>query len=707
MVRNLRREATQFKYQLLIGLICLAILQLLSIRGLDLSQYIPNLTDLDYFPPPSFEVLHPFLHATLSNATLAHLSNLELQVTKLHNQKATSCRSPRGAALCQRNATLVWFNPSNRDKFICNGNILLGPGKTLVATTPQERGNGCWDNAWTMSMTSRSFPREATVENKGLFPGISVKKQSTQPIDDTFSSNLERLTFPHDDLIQAHNLYKPNASMGLVYKMQGGNRREKPGEFGPLRCDIKCEYESGAGLINQQWVYGTNWQFHVGIEGSHYYPNLAIHDDDWKKNKYFMTTSFKSEVPASYFSLYNNWWGSTLKSPAVDYNKVIKGASFLARNCGAKNNRNDVVKKLIAAGFRVDSLSSCLKNADPPPGANMQNKTNVMEKYMFHLAFENGRVDDYVTEKLWMAFHSGTLPVLLGPDASNIREHVGSLNGAIYVDDYRTVDDLAKYLIEVSNNQTLYESYHAWRKEPYPEKFLAKYNFTYVHNTCRLCRWAFAKKYGLGFNHTKQTLEPVKLSRKICIESNAMNTPVSESWWDGSGGLRRKLDISPSSANEGLSSCHITNGTLVSAKIGSDNLIRSIWSHDGTTDMYLEGQLAKPVVLKLQLPITHSLGSNQVYDKNTVWFQTEQSRISLVFSAEGPGALDLNSASIITVTPNSAEVAVDPGYLPMRIRIILEDQDIHHKGASEEPTYYGKIMTDDVLSMPELFVLGT
>lgn len=97
---------------------------------------------------------------------------------------------------------------------------------------------------------------------------ISVKKQSTQPIDDTFSSNLERLTFPHDDLIQAHNLYKPNASMGLVYKMQGGNRREKPGEFGPLRCDIKCEYESGAGLINQQWVYGTNWQFHVGIEGS-------------------------------------------------------------------------------------------------------------------------------------------------------------------------------------------------------------------------------------------------------------------------------------------------------------------------------------------------------------------------------------------------------------------------------------------------------
>jgi hypothetical protein len=421
-----------------------------------------------------------------------------------------------------------------------------------------------------------------------------------------------------------------------------------------------------------------------------------------------MTTSFKSEVPASYFSLFNNWWGSTLKSPAVDYNSVIKGASFLARNCGAKNNRNDVVSKLIAAGFRVDSLSSCLRNADPPPGVSMNNKTNVMEKYLFHLAFENGRVDDYVTEKLWMAFHSGTLPVLLGPDASNIREHVGSFNGAIYVDDFRTVDDLAKYLIEVSNNQTLYESYHAWRKEPYPEKFLEKYNFTLVHNTCRLCRWAFAKKYGLGFNHTKQTLEPVKLSREICMESNAMKTPVAESWWDGSGGLRRKLDIIPSSANQGLSSCPITNGTIMSSKIGRDNyLIRSIWSNDGTTDMYLEGQMTKPVILKLQLPITHSLSSTQVYEKNTVWFQTEQSRISVVVNAEGPGEFDLNSATIITVSPNSVEATIRPEYLPMRIRIILEDQDTLHKGANEEPTYYGTIMTDDVFSMPELFVLGS
>lgn len=56
--------------------------------------------------------------------------------------------------------------------------------------------------------------------------------------------------------------------MGLVYTIQDGNRKEKPGEFGPLRCDIKCEYESGAGLQTTQWVYGTNWQFVVSIEGS-------------------------------------------------------------------------------------------------------------------------------------------------------------------------------------------------------------------------------------------------------------------------------------------------------------------------------------------------------------------------------------------------------------------------------------------------------
>lgn len=415
-----------------------------------------------------------------------------------------------------------------------------------------------------------------------------------------------------------------------------------------------------------------------------------------------MTTSFRSEVPAVYFSLFNNWWGNTLQTPAVNYSKAIKGASFLARNCGAKNNRNDVVTKLIKAGFRVDSLSSCLHNADPPPGVELQNKTDVMKEYLFHLAFENGRVDDYITEKLWMAYHAGTIPVVLGP--TNIKEHVGSFHGAIYVDGFPSVEDLARYLIKVSNNQTLYESYHAWRKESYPDKFLEKYNMTRVHNSCRLCRWAFAKKYGLGFNHIKQSLEPVALSRETCMKSYALNSPVEESWWDSDISSNHKLGIHPSTATQGVPSC-LENGTISTARIGDDNLIRSVWSHDGATDMYLEGQLTKAVVLKLQMPIAHSLNSTQLHGRNIIWFQTSQSRISVVINAEGPGVLDVTSSSVITVSSSHLVVHIQPDFIPMRIRVISDDQDTLHKGASELQTYYEESMKDDVLRMPELFVL--
>ena len=419
------------------------------------------------------------------------------------------------------------------------------------------------------------------------------------------------------------------------------------------------------------------------------------------QQNFFSTTSFKSEVPATYFSILDNWWGDTLQTPAVDYSTSIKGASFLARNCNAKNNRNDVVNELIEAGFRVDSLSSCLHNAEPPPDVDLSNKTNVMEKYLFHLGFENGRVDDYVTEKLWMAFHSGTLPVLLGP--TNIKEHIGSFHGAIYVDDFPTVKDLAKYLTEVANNQTLYESYHDWRKKPYPEEFLEKYNFTRVHNTCRMCRWAFAKKYGMGWDHVKQTIEPVALSRDTCVESNTMIHPVNESWWSStSGNTRRKLNLSPLSVHD-HNLCPVMNGTVLTSRIGIDRFIRSIWSHDGVTDIYLEGQLTKTVILTLQLPMIST--STQVHGENTIWFQNEQSRISLIFNADGVDSFDINSISMVASSLDSVSISVHPDNVPMRIRIVLEDQDTLHKDAAKYESYYGEIMAEDVLNMPELFAL--
>lgn len=58
-----------------------------------------------------------------------------------------------------------------------------------------------------------------------------------------------------------------------------------------------------------------------------------------------------------------------------------------------------MVKSLIEsdAGLRVDSVSSCLHNADKPTGVD--DKESIMRQYLFYLAFENQCEDDYISEK--------------------------------------------------------------------------------------------------------------------------------------------------------------------------------------------------------------------------------------------------------------------------------------------------------------------
>ena len=66
---------------------------------------------------------------------------------------------------------------------------------------------------------------------------------------------------------------------------------------------------------------------------------------------------------------------------------------------------------------------------------------------------------------------------------------------------------------------------------------------------------------------------------------------------------------------------------------------------------------------------------------------------------------DVNSATTFAAATASVEITMHPDHVRLRVRIIVEDQDTFHKGAEEELTYYGKIMSDDLLTTPELFVL--
>jgi hypothetical protein len=166
--------------------------------------------------------------------------------------------------------------------------------------------------------------------------------------------------------------------------------------------------------------------------------------------------------------------------------------------------------------IRVDALSECLRNKPwpnlPPytPSPEIaqgrrsdwgDQKVQAMKMYKIHFAFENQREKGYITEKLWYALESGTLPVYMGDPS--IKENVPN-NSVVVFDDFSSVEALGAHLKYLLSNHTAYMEYHAWRFKPLPDWWLARYKPLEVEMRCRMCRWAYAKTHDLPWNQKIQ-----------------------------------------------------------------------------------------------------------------------------------------------------------------------------------------------------------
>ena len=441
----------------------------------------------------------------------------------------------------------------------------------------------------------------------------------------------------------------------------GGGLAEVEGLDGvsgtPFPCDIGCEKTGGGYTITTYAVQGTEWQIQFSMESSQYYSNLAIDDMAYRNNSYYATTSFRSEIPVPYFS----WAEYNISKEAVDYDKVLRGASFIAGNCGSNSHREDLVKELMNY-TRVDSLGSCLHNKDPPEGVDvggLQGKINLMRSYLFHLAFENSNEPDYVTEKLWGTLESGTLPVYYG--APNVKEHAPP-NSIISRHDFNSNQDFAMYLNMVAANKTLYESYHKWRSEPLPEWFRRKFNFTHTHSTCRMCRWAYAKKYGLGWDHENQKVQDLVISRRVRYSSDGtVMHPFRESW-------------------------------LLPGE--QPAWTRKVWEHDGVVDLHFESHgTSREEVYGMKTDVR---GTLQKFESNCFVLQNDRSRMTILTSWD---------AAVTNPQLGTIDIMLEPTFDFLRLQVIIEDVDTFHKGADKEMNYFGNFMAKDFFSPIEFFLV--
>lgn len=124
--------------------------------------------------------------------------------------------------------------------------------------------------------------------------------------------------------------------------------------------------------------------------------------------------------------------------------------------------------------FPVDTFGRCYRNkiyGEP---------LEIFKLYKFVISFENSVCVDYVTEKYIRPLLVDSIPVV-----ASLKSTLDSYFPGTYINafDYSNPKKLAKYLMEVSRNFTLYKNYFFWRENyTINTKINIKDPCTYINN---------------------------------------------------------------------------------------------------------------------------------------------------------------------------------------------------------------------------------
>lgn len=223
----------------------------------------------------------------------------------------------------------------------------------------------------------------------------------------------------------------------------------------------------------------------------------------WPREKMDLLSTFSlnSDIPLTYFS--PTWSLKEFLKPPLSLKEKIGDlggygtspalATAFISNCAKE--RTPYLLELMKH-ITVHNFGSCHGNAKEPDAEGRTanaNKEWTTARYKFHLAFENDREGHYVTEKLFGALSSGSLPVYWG--SPSVEDIVPFEHAFINAADYATPEALAQYMLKVSNDPVLYESYFEWKKESMVTEEvraafqavvdMTAYKFT---SMCRICR---------------------------------------------------------------------------------------------------------------------------------------------------------------------------------------------------------------------------
>lgn len=137
--------------------------------------------------------------------------------------------------------------------------------------------------------------------------------------------------------------------------------------------------------------------------------------------------------------------------------------SWMSSNCPLpdfKWNRRNFILKL-QKYLSVDMYGKCGNLSCPKKSEICFDK---LKTYKFALVLENSCCPNYISEKFWKAIANyNQVPVVFGALREEY-ENVAPPNSYIFIEDFNSLKDLADYLKLIDKNDTLYGTFHEWRK---------------------------------------------------------------------------------------------------------------------------------------------------------------------------------------------------------------------------------------------------
>lgn len=525
----------------------------------------------------------------------------------------------------------------------------------------------------------------------------------------------ERFSKPCKEPVHLFPVDNPPASADGMPPIVIRSSSDSKGVLEHVQCNIPCKQEKNM-QGSQRSIEGTTWTITSTMDDPWSNGNAKIERTAYRKDQYYSTTSFKSSVPQSFFDFDLYDLGS---SSAIDYDSAENAASYIVNeNCRAQSSKRQKWLDGVKEHFTVASFGSCDHNTDTKLNIkDASDRIQLLKKYRFNLAFEAVAEKDYITERVWEALQAGTVPVVVG--APNILEHV-PLNSVISSSNFQDFEDMGTYIKEVAENMTLWESFHAWRNNPDEIKaFEERYDFTRTSPSCRICRWAYAKKYGLGWNHTHQLVQKNVIPRKLCIDSDKKlaSRPFRETWATSKNG-----EIHEKVKAEVSESCGDASSADASINVDGYTISRTIMGHDGVIDMALDALDTKTadanLVLRLETAVKNpglahfqnphiTMAAVHTPLVSSISLQDERSRITVLaswdteFSNPEEGIVEL----VVQESGGDDIMLADE---KRRIRVVLEDvNNLQDKTTEFFPSSFLNMMANDFVDPLLLFKIKT